>query len=180
MRRLAVFWFTYFCGLGVFFPYYTLYLHENAGLDGTQVGLVLATLPLVGCIAQPLWGYLADRSGARRHVLLLVTAATALGCAALGETRSFAAIVVTTAAVAAFATSGVPLLRSVTFATLRGAGPHAFGLVRVWGTLGYLVTVAGYPVVLHRFAPAAADASEPGLRSMFGATAAFTGVAALC
>ena len=85
MRRLSLFWFTYFCGLGVFFPYYTLYLHENAGLDGMQVGLVLATLPLVGAIAQPLWGYLADRTGARSRILILVAAGTAVGCAALAD-----------------------------------------------------------------------------------------------
>src|SRR5215468_5849111 len=179
MRRLATFWFTYFCGLGVFFPYYTLYLHENAGLDGMQVGLVLATLPLVGVIAPPLWGYLADRTGARSRILILVTAGVAVGCAALGEMRGFAAILAATAACAVFATSVVPILLSVTFATLRGAGPHAFGLVRVWGTIGYLFTVAGYPAVLHRFAPAAADGVEPGLRSMFAVTAVFTGAAAV-
>src|SRR5262249_58336791 len=142
MRRLATFWFTYFCGLGVFCPYYTLYLHESAGLDGMQVGLVLATLPLVGCIAQPLWGYVADRTGARSRVLILVTTGTAVGCAALAEMHGFAAIIAATAACAAFATSVIPILLSVTFASLRNAGPHAFGSVRVWGTIGYLLTVA--------------------------------------
>ena len=44
--------FLYFAGLGVFFPFYTLYLRENAGLSGTEVGIVLATLPLVGMVAQ--------------------------------------------------------------------------------------------------------------------------------
>src|SRR5215468_11935193 len=100
MRRLAVFWFTYFCGLGVFFPYYALYLHENAALDGTQVGLVLATLPLVGIVAQPLWGHLADRSGARSRVLVLVTAGSGVGCALLGTVGGFAPFVIATGALA--------------------------------------------------------------------------------
>ena len=45
---LALFWFLIMGALGVFFPYYGLYLRENIGLDGFQVGVVFATLPLVG------------------------------------------------------------------------------------------------------------------------------------
>lgn len=176
---LALFWFLYFCGLGIFFPYFTLYLHENAGLDGTAVGIVLAILPLVGIVAQPLWGHVADRTGARSAILVLVTAGAAVGFAALNPARGFPAIVATTALLSAFASGVVPVVLSVTFAALRGEGPRAFGMVRVWGTIGYLLTVAGYPWVLHHVAPATTGGGEPGLGSMFPATAAFVGAAAL-
>ena len=66
---LSLFWFCYFAGLGIFFPYYGLYLHENAGLTGTQVGIVLAAVPLVGSMSQMVWGQIADRTGARTLVL---------------------------------------------------------------------------------------------------------------
>ena len=62
---LSVLWWFMLSGLGLFFPFYALYLSENVGLSGTQVGLVLASVPLVGLLAQPFWGGLADRSGAR-------------------------------------------------------------------------------------------------------------------
>ncbi|MEE9185938.1 MAG: MFS transporter, partial [Candidatus Binatia bacterium] len=71
MRRtfpLALFWFIYMGALGIFFPYYSLYLRENAGLSGSQVGLVLAIIPLVGIVAQPFWGQVADRTGERSRV----------------------------------------------------------------------------------------------------------------
>ena len=41
-------WFFCLGGLGIFFPYFSLYLRENAGLTGTQVGVVLTMVPLVG------------------------------------------------------------------------------------------------------------------------------------
>ena len=176
---LAVYWFLYFGGLGIFFPYFPLYLHENAGLDGARLGLVLSIMPLVGIVAQPLWGYVADRSGARSAILIVVTVGAALGFAALTPMRGFAAIGAATAALAAFGTAVVPVALSVTFAAVRGAGPHAFGLIRVWGTIGYLLAVAGYPWVLHRFAPAAPGGTEPGLGSMFPAAAACALAAAL-
>ncbi len=81
---LTLFWFTYFGSLGVFYPYFTLYLRENAGLTGTQVGMVLAISPLIGMFAQPLWGQVADRTGARTRVLAFLTLGTALGLSRFG------------------------------------------------------------------------------------------------
>ena len=63
----------------MFFPFYSLYLAENAGLSGSQVGLVLAALPAVGIVAQPFWGQVADRTGSRARVLMLLTAGAMLG-----------------------------------------------------------------------------------------------------
>lgn len=178
MFPLSAFWFLYFTGLGVFFPFYTLYLRENAGLSGTEVGAVLATLPLVGMIAQPLWGQLADRTGARSALLALLTGVAALGYLGLLLAGDVAGYLLGTAALAAFSTAVVPLALSVTFAALRGGSPHGFGLVRVWGTIGYLAGVACYPWALHRVVPAAPDGAEPGLASMFWVTALCTLAAA--
>ena len=122
MTALSVFWFLYFTGLGVFFPYLTLYLRENAGLSGAQVGVVLATLPLVGLVAQPFWGNVADRSGRRSTVLACVTLGTAAISLALGHAQSFWGFTVGTAAMALCSTAIVPLALSVSFAALARAG----------------------------------------------------------
>jgi len=39
--------------LGIFYPYFALYLRENAGLTGTEVGLILAISPFIGMLTQP-------------------------------------------------------------------------------------------------------------------------------
>jgi PPP family 3-phenylpropionic acid transporter len=108
----------------------------------------MATLPLVGMVAQPLWGQIADRSGARSTVLALLTVGSALGYTALTSLHGFTALVLGTAALAAAATAVVPVAMSVTFAALRGGGPHAFGFGRVWGAVGYLLAVALFPWAL--------------------------------
>lgn len=170
---LSAYWFLYFAGLGVFFPFYTLYLREDAGLSGTEIGLVMATLPLVGMVAQPAWGHLADRSGARSAILVLLTVASSGAYLLLGTLHGFANLVAGTAALALAATAVVPLSMSVTFAALPGRGTHAFGYVRVWGTVGYLLAVAAFPWVLRLFP------TDGGLGGMFAATAACTLAAAL-
>jgi len=185
--RLAIsaFWFFALGGLGVFFPFYSLYLRENAGLSGTEIGVVLAVLPLVAMVAQPVWGQVADLTGTRARVLALLAFGAAGGYAALSLGDGFVAILALTALLACFSTSLIPTAVSVTFALCRDAGPAAFGLCRVWGTLGFGVCVVGFPHLLDALPAAAAGgglpepASEPGLGAMFPVAAALVLVAAV-
>lgn len=174
---LAAFWFLYFGGLGIFVPYYGLYLKENAGLGGTEVGAVLAILPLVGLLSQTIWGQIADRTGSRGAVLTLLTVGAALGCAALSVASGFVPLLIATAFMALFSSAVLPLSVSISFAALRDRGPHAFGLLRVWGTIGFLVCVVAFPSALHfvqdrrGLVRDPTGVSEPGLELMFPATA---------
>ncbi len=69
----------YMGALGMFFPFYGLYLRENAGLSGTQLGWVLAMMPLVGLVAQPVWGQVAYRTGARSRIRTLLSLGAVVG-----------------------------------------------------------------------------------------------------
>ncbi len=164
-------WFFCLGGLGLFFPYFSLYLRENAGLSGSQVGIVLAMVPLVGILAQPLWGQLADRTGARSRVLVLLGLGAASGYLALGQVHGFAALVLATMWLALFSTAIVPAATSVTFALARGDRVQAFGRMRVWGTLGFLALVVGFPRLLDRFQAARGLSAEPA--GLFAAGALF-------
>jgi PPP family 3-phenylpropionic acid transporter len=175
---LTLFWFIYFGSLGIFFPYFALYLRENAGLTGTQLGIVLAISPLVGMIAQPLWGQVADRTGARGRILAWLTLGTAVGYVALGYVAGFLPIIIAMIALAFVGTPVFPIMISVSLAILRDAGRHAFGRVRVWGTIGFFVLVLLFPWLLDKYQAAAdgsgamAKLSHPGLGFMFPVTAA--------
>jgi PPP family 3-phenylpropionic acid transporter len=180
---LTLFWFVYFGSLGIFYPYFSLYLRENAGLTGTEVGAILAISPFVGMLVQPLWGQVADRTGARGRLLAFLTLGTAAGYLALGMAEGFWPIVLATAALALPGTAVLPMMTSVSLAILRDAGDHAFGRVRVWGTIGYFILVLVFPSLLAQAQPAigppTAKLSEPGLGLMFPITASLVFVAAL-
>jgi PPP family 3-phenylpropionic acid transporter len=85
-RLLAIssVWFFALGGLGLFFPFYSLYLSENLGLSGAEIGWVLACLPLVGILAQPVFGRLADRTGSRARLLVGLALGAGASYAALG------------------------------------------------------------------------------------------------
>ena len=172
-------------GLGIWFPYYSLYLRENAGLSGTQVGWVLAMIPLAGIAAQPFWGQLADRTGSRTRVLAAIGCAAVVGYMGVYLARGFGALLVTTALLAFFASALIPTCVSVTLALTRDEGPRGFGRARVWGTVGFLVWVVAFPRLLHLaqrragLEPLPGGPSEPGLELMFPATGAVVLVGAL-
>lgn len=146
--KLCALWLAYFVGLGIFFPFYGLYLGQELGLDGTRVGLVMSVIPLVGLFAQPLWGRLADRTGSRAGVLAGVILGVALGNLALGFLPSFGAVLVGTATLALFSTSVVSMATAVSLAAQGDGAGVDFGFVRLWGTFGFLVSVVAFPSLL--------------------------------
>ena len=171
--KMSAWWFFGLGSLGLIFPYYSLYLHENAGLAGWQVGAVLAALPTVALVAQPAWGVIADRSGSRAQVLTWLCLGGAVCYAALALGQGFASLLLLTALLACFSSSLIPTAVSVTFAATGGLGPHAFGLCRVWGTLGFGLFMYGLLPLLDAieaargWGTAPGGPSEPALRVIF-------------
>ncbi len=175
---IALVWFFCLGGLGIWFPLYTLYLHENAGLSGAEVGRVMAIIPLVGVLSQPFWGQVADRTGSRTRVLTLLAVCAGGGYLGLGLAENFTQFLLATALLAFFSTALIPNCVAVTLALAHHGGPRAFGYSRVWGTIGFLLLVVGFPFALDAWqAQRGLDLlrgsalSEPGLEIMFPLTA---------
>jgi len=185
---LAAVWACILGGLGLFFPFFSLYLRENAGLTGLQTGAVMAIAPLAGLVMQPVWGQVSDRSGSRLRVLRGLALCAAAGYAGLAWPRSFPGLAVATLALAVFAVALIPTLVGVTLALARERSDTELGRVRVWGTLGFGVTVGTFPFLLDAFqatgaagrlGPAVGEAAEPGLAVAFPLAAVLVASGAL-
>lgn len=163
---LSLFWFLYMGAMGMFFPFYALYLGEAAALRGAEVGAIMSMMPLVGLAAPTLWGRVADQSGRGPLVLATVTVGAAGGLVLLGIAQGFWALLAATALAAFFMSAVMPLAVSVSLSALGEGAAERFGRVRMWGTVGYLALVLGFPIALHH-APARFGTPPPGLGSMF-------------
>jgi PPP family 3-phenylpropionic acid transporter len=163
--------------LGVYFPFFSLYLKESLGFKGAQVGAAFAIPPLVGLIAQPFWGYVADRTGSRGHVLTALSFGTASGYALLTVPRDFLPVLGAVTWLSFFSAAQIPMAVAVSFAAIaRSATPVTFGQVRVWGTVGFFLTVLGVPPLVRGLA-AVRGTSEP---AQFHIAFALAGVLAAC
>lgn len=165
--RLGILWFVLLGAVGCFYPYYSLYLKEILGFSATQVGTVIAMQPLVGCVAQPLWGHFADRTGSRRRALALAIFGFALGALLISQASGYGAVLLATACFALCSTSVIAMTTAVSLAALPN-GTQGFGRVRMFGTLGYLVAVVAFPSLAIYLA---GSSGEERLKWIFAATA---------
>jgi len=174
---LSLLWLFLLGGLGAFLPFFSLYLHAEAGLSGTRIGTVLAVTPLVGLSTQLLWGQLADRTGARAGVLAIVAVGSAAGYALLGLAEGFVWILSATAFLSLFQRALVPGCVGLSLALLGPGGQRAFGYTRVWGTVGFGVTVVCVPWIVGE--AGAGEATPSHFARIFAVAAALSLTAAV-
>jgi PPP family 3-phenylpropionic acid transporter len=163
--------------LGVYFPYFSGYLQQTLQFRGAQIGALFAVPPLVSLIAQPFWSYIADRSGSRARVLTVLSFGTASGYALLTLPRSFLSMMCAVSWLSFFSSAQMSMAVAVSMAVVARDAKHVpFGHVRVWGTLGFFLTVLGVPPLVHQLAISTGTSEPAQFHLVFG----FAGALALC
>jgi PPP family 3-phenylpropionic acid transporter len=143
---LGLFYLAYFATLGVYLPYFTLYL-EHLGLDPFRIAAVAAILPLLKATAPIAWGLTADRSG-RRWALTVVSCALSLVCLLLLQgVESFGAVCAVMALYGLFSSGMLPLVEATALETVTGE-PGGYGATRVWGSFGFILIASAWGWVL--------------------------------
>jgi len=137
--RLSAFYLFYFGAIGVFVPFFSFYL-QRQGFGAVAIGQLMAIPMAMRVLAPGLWGWAADRSG-RRDVTLRIGALLATGGVALllGAT-GFIAVALALAAFALPWTGLLPQFEATTLSHL-GERPQRYGLVRLWGSVGFILAV---------------------------------------
>jgi MFS transporter, PPP family, 3-phenylpropionic acid transporter len=137
--RLAGVYFFYFAYLGAFAPYFSLYL-SSLGVTAAGIGVIMSLPQLVRIVAPHLWGWLADRGGERLRVARICTVVgTAVYCG-LFAAQGFEALFVIVLLMSFFLSAALPQVEVTTLAHL-GERSADYGRVRVWGSIGFIVTV---------------------------------------
>jgi PPP family 3-phenylpropionic acid transporter len=146
--QLAGFYFFYFAFIGAFAPYFALYL-ESIGYSAALIGIVLAVPPAMRIFAPYLWGHVADRT-ARRVATACYTGFAGTVCyAAVFFTESPGWLVVAIALWTFFWSAALPLMETTTLDHLRGRTGE-YGRIRLWGSVGFILAVAGVGWLLDR------------------------------
>lgn len=134
---LASFYFISFMFIGIPQVFLPLYLN-SAGMNSTQVGILLSLLPLASIFGQFSWGNLADKSKTKNNVLRI----TVILCAAIAPffllVKSFSGFFILSFILFFCQSSIIPLSDAITFESA-----HTYGIkyspIRMLGTLGYAI-----------------------------------------
>lgn len=151
--RLAGFYFAYFCYLGTFVAYFSLWL-AGRGHSPAEIAAVLAVPQFVRIVAPAAWGWIADLwgerfPGGRRGIVAMSSVLAAASFGALGFADRIAAVFACVALMALFSAGILPLVEATTLAAL-GGRTEGYGPVRLWGSLGFIVSVLAAGALLDR------------------------------
>src|SRR5260221_550973 len=139
--RLAWFYFAFFVYVGAYVAYFPPYLAAR-GLGPTEIAWVLA-LPYVARIVAPAaWGWVADRGGAHRGIVVFSCCANATCFVALPWVDRVAAIAALVGASSLLSAAALPLVESITLGAL-ASQPGRYGPIRLWGSIGFIAAVLG-------------------------------------
>jgi MFS transporter, PPP family, 3-phenylpropionic acid transporter len=146
--RLATFYCFYFGFLGVFAPYWALYL-KSVGLSSAQIGVLLALIPVTRMIGPAFWGWVADSRGQRAPIVRITTIGTLIAFCGVFFGSSFAWLFAVMLAMNLFWGGTLPLVEATTLGHL-GDRLGGYGRIRAWGSVGFVVVVvaAGYALDL--------------------------------
>jgi PPP family 3-phenylpropionic acid transporter len=137
--RLGAFYFAYFAHVGAFAPYFSLYL-ASLGLAAVEIGVLLSLGNVTRLVGTNFWGWAADRTHRRARIIRITIALAALCFAGFLYFGSFWAMFALLLIVGFFSSASMPLTESLTLSHLRG-NPGGYGRIRLWGSVGFIVTV---------------------------------------
>lgn len=149
--RLSGFYFCYFALLGGVAPFLSLYFH-HLGFSAARIGELVAIPMLMRCLAPNLWGWLGDRSGQRLLIVRLGALLTALTFSAILWRQDYLWLAVIMALHSFFWHAVLPQFETITLGHL-GAQCARYSQIRLWGSVGFIVTVVVLGLLLDRYSP---------------------------
>lgn len=139
--RLSGYYACYFAYIGVFAPYFGLYLQAKS-FSAADIGLLMSQMHLMRLFAPNVWGWVADHSGRRMGIVRMASAVALLGLSGLFFVDSRLGHFIVLGVVAFFWSAALPLIEAITMAHLQG-DVGRYSRIRLWGSIGFIVAVMG-------------------------------------
>jgi PPP family 3-phenylpropionic acid transporter len=146
--RLSAFYLCYFATLGALVPYWSLYLKE-LGFNVAEIGELVAILMATKLVAPNVWGWIADHTGRRMAIIRLASLLSLILFAGVFMGSSYLWLAMVMSGFSFFWNAALPQFEAVTLSHL-GAATHRYSSIRLWGSIGFILTVAGLGPVFDR------------------------------
>lgn len=149
--RLSGFYLFYFASLGALVPYWGLYL-KSEGYSALQIGQLMALLMATKIISPNIWGWIADHTGRGMAIVRLGSLLAALSFFGVFAADSYGALALVMLVFSFFWNAVLPQFESNTLTHL-GRDAHRYSSIRLWGSVGFIVAVAGLGTLLEQWEP---------------------------
>jgi len=139
--RIAGFYFFYYAFIGMFAPYWSLYL-QSIHFNAIEIATLMSVQPVMRVLAPAIWGWLADQTGKRLLVVQIAAALSALFYLGVFVTASFWGMMLVLGLMSFFWSATMPLVEATTLSYL-GKNSGRYGRLRSWGSIGFIASVVG-------------------------------------
>ena len=139
--RLSSFYLFYFAALGTLVPYWGLYL-QSRGFNPAEIGELMALLMATKIIAPNIWGWIADHTGRRIPIVRFASLLATLVFCLVFWVDGFWPLAMAMALFSFFWNASLPQFEAVTMSYL-GTQVDRYSRIRLWGSVGFILTVAG-------------------------------------
>jgi len=147
--RLSGFYLFYFASLGALIPYWSLYL-KSLDFNATEIGQLVAILMATKIVAPNIWGWIADRTGRRMSIVRVASLLGAIAFTGVFAGSGYWWLATVIAVFSFFWNASLPQLEATTMNHL-GTDTWRYSGIRLWGSVGFIVTVAGLGPLLGRY-----------------------------
>lgn len=137
--RLSGFYFLFFVTVGIFLPYWSLYL-KAIGMNAEQIGILSAIVVFTKIFITYFWGWAVDHTGKRMRVIRVASLFSAISFSAALFVQDFWGLAIILLLFSLFWSASLPQIEAATLAHL-GESTHGYTNIRVWGSIGFIVTV---------------------------------------
>jgi len=144
--NLSRFYFIYYFFVGLFVPYWGLYLTFKS-FTPIEIGFLLSFFQLSRIFAPNLWGWIADHTEKRSLWIRLTAFIGFVGFIGIFWADSFIEIFVIMMAMSVFTSSTLPLAESLTLSHLATTNGH-YSKIRAWGSFGFIMAALSFGFIL--------------------------------
>lgn len=143
--RLSGFYLFYFASLGALIPFWGAYLRAE-GFSELAIGELVAIIMATKIVAPNVWGWIADRSGKRMLIVRLASLLAVVSFAGMFIDGGYWWIALVMTAFSFFWNASLPQFEATTMNHL-GDRPHRYSSIRLWGSIGFILSVVGLGVL---------------------------------
>ena len=137
--RLSGFYWFYFASLGVIVPYWSLYL-QSLDFNAKEISELMAILMGTKIVAPYIWSWIADHTGHCMKIIRLGSVVSVIMFAGVFVSSDFWWLALVMLLFSFFWNATLPQFEANTMNFL-GEDTHKYSVVRLWGSLGFVVAV---------------------------------------
>jgi PPP family 3-phenylpropionic acid transporter len=142
-------YFVYFGILGLYLPYFNLYCY-HLGFTGLQIGYLSGIRSAALVLFPFVWGALADRFHRRKSIYLVCNAMACAAWAGYLTTTAFVPMLVIAVVYGTFYAPLIAFLEAYAM-DLLGEDKKAYGRIRVWGSVSFILIVTLLGHLIERY-----------------------------